>query len=81
MVDAWLMYKQCTYTHEIQKDFYSYFAEELIDNIYDTAGTQASRRSRGDMYGAPSRNDTAIVAENGMLRSGAAIYLLRKCEK
>ena len=74
MVDTWLVYKQCTHTSEIQKDFYGYLAEELIDNAYDTAGTrQAARRSRGEM--SVPRNYTGVVAENGMLRSGASIHL------
>ena len=40
MVYAWLVFKQCTQTNEIQKYFYSYIAEELIDNVYDIAGTR-----------------------------------------
>ena len=49
MVYDWMFYKQCTQITDIQKEFYSYLAEELIDNIYNIAGTrQASRRSRGE---------------------------------
>jgi len=70
------MHNQCTYKNKTQKNFYSYLAEELIVNVYDTAGTrQASRRSRGEISGSPSRNDTAVVSENGVLRSGESIYL------
>ena len=47
----------------------------MIDNVYDIAGTrQASRRSRGEISGYPARHH-AVVAENGMLRSGADIHL------
>jgi len=76
MVYAWLIYRQCTHTHEILGDFYSYISEDLIDNVYNTARTiQASRRSRGEISGAPLRNDTAVVVENGMIHSQLEINI------
>ena len=61
-VDDLLVYKQCTKTTEIQKAFYSYLAEDLIDNMYNIAGTrQSSRRSRGETYGYPARNHTVVA--------------------
>ena len=43
IVDAWYAYSQCTKTRgakteEKQQDFYSFLAEELIDNNYDSVG-------------------------------------------
>ena len=71
VIYAWLVYKQCTQTTEIQKEFYSYLAGELIDNVYDITGTrQASKISRGETSRYPERNRT-VVAENGMLYYGA----------
>ncbi|KAG7352288.1 transposase IS4 [Nitzschia inconspicua] len=35
IVDAWLVYKGATGTSETQSEFYSWLAEELIDNSYD----------------------------------------------
>jgi hypothetical protein len=43
IVDSWYAYSQCTATQERQKDFYSFLAEELIDNCHDSA----RRRNRG----------------------------------
>ena len=75
MLYTWLFYKKCKQKTNIQKDFYPYLAEKLIDNMYDISGTrQALRISRGETSGYPARNHT-LVAENGILRSGAAIYL------
>ena len=46
-----------------------------IDNVCDIVGIiQASRRSQGETSGYPEINST-VVAENGMLRSGAEIHL------
>ena len=75
MVDAWLVYQKCTQTTYIQKDFYLYLSEQLIDNVYDIAGTrQHPRKSRGETSGYPAINHK-VVAENRMLSSGAAIHL------
>ena len=75
MVDACIVYKQCTQTTDIQKDFYSYIAEELIDNVYYIAVTrQASRISRGETSGYTTRNHT-VVAENRIMRPGSEIHL------
>jgi hypothetical protein len=38
IVDTWYAYSQCTNTKEKQKGLYSFLAEELIDNNYDSAG-------------------------------------------
>jgi hypothetical protein len=44
VVDTWLAYSQCTGHNtgtrkdEKQKDFYTYLADELVDNQYDTVG-------------------------------------------
>jgi hypothetical protein len=49
IVDAWYAYSQCTSTKEKQKRFYSLLAQELIDNKYDTIGSNGSgRRSRAE---------------------------------
>ena len=70
MLYACLIYKQFTQKIYIQKYFYSYNSDELIDNVYNIEGTrQASRRSQGDTSGYPARNHI-VVAENGMLHSG-----------
>ena len=63
------------FKNNVHKQPTLYLAEELIDNAYDMAGKrQASRRSRGETSGYPERNHT-VVADNGMLRSGAALHL------
>ena len=36
IVDSWCACSQCTTTQERQKDFYSFLAEELIDNCHDS---------------------------------------------
>ena len=38
VVDTWLVYKGATDTNETQQDFYTFLAEELIDNTFDTMG-------------------------------------------
>jgi hypothetical protein len=46
IVDTWYVYSQCTKTKEKQQDFYSFLAEELIDNKYDSIGPRSGRRNR-----------------------------------
>jgi hypothetical protein len=75
IVDAWYAYSQCTKTRganaasidEKQKDFYSYLAEELIDNTYDSVG----RRNREN---TPERAPR-LVTVNGLARCGVEAHL------
>jgi hypothetical protein len=68
IVDAWYAYSQCTNTDEKQKDFYSYLAEELIDNNYDSVG----RRSRES---TPPGRAARLVTVNGLARCGVEAHL------
>ena len=70
MVDVWLVYKHSTQIKKIQKEFNSYLVEELIDKVYNMIGTRWSKRSYIPKYPV---NKSAVVAQNGILRSGADI--------
>jgi hypothetical protein len=75
IVDAWYAFSQCTKTRganntntgEKQKDFYSFLAEELIDNNYDNVG----RRNRES---TPVRGPR-LVTVNGLARCGVEAHL------
>jgi hypothetical protein len=78
IVDAWYAYSQCTKSRgpsnahsteeEKHKDFYSYLAEELIDNNYDSVG----RRNRGE--NTPVRGPR-LVTVSGLARCGLEAHL------
>jgi hypothetical protein len=76
IVDAWYAYSQCTKTRgattstaesEKQKDFYSFLAEELIDNAYDSVG----RRNRENATDAGPQ----LVNIHGLARCGVEAHL------
>ena len=73
IVDSWLVWKQIRNlgdggsAEEGQKDFYTYLAEELIDNTYDVSGLRS--RSRDSPEGEYVR------ASGGRPRSAAGIHL------
>jgi hypothetical protein len=72
IVDAWYAYSQCTKTGEAnteekQKDFYSFLAEELIDNNYDSVGR---RRGVNSPVAGPQ-----LVTINGLARCGVEAHL------
>jgi hypothetical protein len=77
IVDAWYAYSQCTKAStrtnqsanndEKQKEFYSFLAEELIDNTYDSVGR--STRKNGQDAGP------RLVTANGLARCGIEAHL------
>lgn len=81
MVDTWLVYNHCTNPeHEVQKSFYEFLAEELIDNNYDETSSATSRRRR--QRGGDNRSSSTVqasrqlvVSQNGHLKSGSHIHL------
>ncbi len=74
IVDTWYAYSQCTKandgTDEKQKDFYSFLAEELIDNNYDSVGRRNRDGSTPDTTRAPR-----LVTVNGLARCGVEAHL------
>lgn len=53
IVDTWLVFKGATCSSESQQDFYTYLAEELIDNTYDQVGGASSTRTRSSTTTSP----------------------------
>jgi hypothetical protein len=76
IVDAWYAYSQCTKNRgpnantgcEKQKDFYSFLAEELIDNNYDSVGRRGNRENATDA-------GPQLVTVNGLARCGIEAHL------
>ena len=76
IVDVWCAHSQCTKatgaidasTDEKQKDFYSFLAEELIDNTYDSVGGRRNREN------TPERVPR-LVTVNGLARCGVEAHL------
>jgi hypothetical protein len=69
IVDSWYAYSQCTATQERQKDFYSFLAEELIDNCHDSA----RRRNRGP--DVEVRSPSSLISNNGLPRCGSGPHV------
>jgi hypothetical protein len=61
VVDSYLVYSQVQDSSEPEKEFYTYLAEELIDNTYD----QVARRPRSSNIASPE-----MMGRDGMPRSG-----------
>ena len=73
IVDTWLAYTQVTQNkHEIQSEFYSFLAEELIDNRVDE-GIRGRLRTRH----THDRFDEAspVIAADGTLGCGVSVHL------
>jgi hypothetical protein len=64
IVDTWYAYSQCTSTREKQKIFYSFLAEELIDNNYDSVGPGSGQRSR--IEDAQEAQNQLMLTNNGL---------------
>jgi hypothetical protein len=86
IVDAWCACSQCTKandgsTGEKQKDFYSYLAEELIHNNYDSVGGHG--RSR--MENAQETRAASTMSNTGLPRCGSGPHLTptkrKRCHK
>jgi hypothetical protein len=71
IVDTWLVYNGCRQQEsETQKEFYSFLAEELIDNTYDNI----HRRARAGVSTTP-QNLSLLAGNNGNSRSGISAHL------
>jgi hypothetical protein len=68
IVDTWYAYSQCTKTKEKQKAFYSFLAEELIDNKYDSVGPGSGRRNR--TQDAQEARNRMMMSNNGLPTCG-----------
>jgi hypothetical protein len=69
IVDTWYAYSQCTSTKEEQKDLYSFLAEELIDNNYDSpVGPGSGRRNRTN--DAQEARNRMMTTNNGLPTCG-----------
>ena len=73
IVDTWLAYSQVTQNkHEIQSEFYSFLAEELIDNRVDEGVRgRVRRRHTQDTFDEAS----PVIAADGTLRCGVSVHL------
>ena len=73
IVDSWLLFKQCTKSQEREKDYYTFLAEELIDNQYNTQGPGQRRSGRATVPNTPS--PSAIDRATGAPRAGIYAHL------
>jgi hypothetical protein len=71
IVDTWYAYSQCTKTNEKQKEFYSFLAEELIDNNYDSVGGQGRTMEEN----VQERRGPSTVSNTGLPRCGSGPHL------
>lgn len=70
IVESWLAYIQCTKAKETQKEFYTYLAEELIDNTYDSL-----IRSGRQTWPTNQTPSPVLATATGRPRSGVYAHL------
>ena len=74
IVDAWLAYSQVTqFKQEIQSEFYSFLAEELIDNRVDEGVRGRVRRRSTHQH--TFDGTSPVIATDGTLRCGVSVHL------
>lgn len=74
IVDSFLLYSQLIDKHEPEHQFYTFLAEELIDNTYDSMARRSSRQSNASEEGTPT-SATRAIAPSGRPRAGINIHL------